>query len=244
MTFQEDPKNPFEENYFDSISERISNKLDRRSEINHYEIYCSIVRSKSVGFEQGVIKKAQQKSSRGIGLRVIGNQGREGMTFTSDFSDLALEIIENQSIKMMKAATPNPFFKDLAHPSPNYTKISNIYDPTIQKLSIEQINEYLKPLMKLKERPHHPRSLSGSFSTALGATHIQNSNGISKWDKFSTASCSVEISLVENQVPSGGFDWQSVCQLKDLDVNHVAEYSYKVATRGLRRKSVQSGHYP
>ncbi|MHA1673464.1 MAG: TldD/PmbA family protein [Promethearchaeota archaeon] len=236
----------FEEGFFEQLARKVYTPLQRNSDIKHIEIYTNASKTTKINFEEGFVKNAHQKKSAGIGLRIIDSLGREGMTFTSDFSDSALEMIMHHAVKMMKAATKNLEFRDIAHPSPSssYVPVTNIYDPILEHICPEEINEIIQPIFALKTREYTPRGLSGGFSASIGGVYIWNSNGISIWDKFSTASVSAEVSVMENNIPSGGFDWVSACQLKDVDVDKVANTSYDMAIRGLNKSSLKTGTYP
>ena len=78
----------------------------------------------------------------------------------------------------------------------------------------------------------------------LGATYVWNSNGIDLWDTSSTVSCSAEVGIKADGVSSSGFNWQSVCNLSDLNVEEISQRSYTMAKRGLSRRSVETGEYP
>ncbi|MHA1612544.1 MAG: TldD/PmbA family protein [Promethearchaeota archaeon] len=236
----------FEEGFFENLARKVYTPLQLNSDIKSIEIFTSASKTTKINFESGFVKNANQKKSAGIALRIIDSFGREGMTFTSDFSDSALEMIMHHGVKMMKAATKNPEFRDIAHPSPSssYISVSNIYDPILEDICPEEINEIIQPIFALKSREKTPQGLSGGFAASIGGVYIWNSNGVSIWDKFSTASVSAEVSVVENNIPSGGFDWVSACQLKDVDVEKVANTSYNMAIRGLTKSSLKTGMYP
>ncbi len=239
-----EPVDLFNQSYYELLTKRIESQLQKMSEVKHYEIFCNANQDTKINYEKGEIKDATQKSGGGLGLRVIGAEGREGITFTSDFSEQALQLITNQSIQMMKAATPNPYFIDLAKPSAHYQSIEGTYDPKIVNVCPDDIDELLSPILDLKNKEMKPHSLSGSLSTSHGSIYIWNSNGVKQWEKYTTAGCNVELSLRENGVPSTGFNWQTVCQLDDLDVPIIAKNCYQMALRGIHKKSINSGKYP
>jgi PmbA protein len=234
----------FNQNYYERIAEKVSTRLKAYSNVQHFEIYCNGNRDTKIVFEENEIKEAIQKSSGGLGLRVIDSQGREGTTFSSDFSDSAIEITVAQAVKMLQAATPKPHFENLAFPSDSYYKISGIYDPDIENICPDQIGQLIEPIFQLKRRELAPHSLSGSFSSSIGTVYINNSNGINLWEKYTTVGCSNEISLKNNGIPSSGFDWQTVCSLKDLNIEQIANNCYSMAERGLKRQTISSGQYP
>ena len=235
----------FDPAYFASLYEKISNKLDKYSEIKHYEVFCSSGKQTSISYEEGFIKKAFDKDSSGLGLRIIGLNGKEGMTFTSDYSDSAIERIIRDGRIMMKVSTENPDFKNLAMPSKKYNSIEGIYDPAIDNLNLEDIKEIINPIFELKKKEITPHSLSGNFSSSINSVFIFNSNGINQNEKKSYVNINAEISLLENNgFPSSGFSWQSESHLKDLSVENVAEKCYQMAYRGLNKISVETGKYP
>jgi len=235
----------FDPNFFASLYEKVSKKLDKYSEIKHYEMYCSSGKQTSISYEEGFIKKAFKKNSSGLGLRIIGENGKEGMTFTSDYSDSAIERILRDGRIMMKVSTENPDFKNLAVPSKKYNSVEGIYDPEIDTLYLEDIKELINPIFDLKKKEITPHSLSGNFSSSISSVFIFNSNGINQNEKKSYVNINAEISLLEyNGFPSSGFSWQSESHLKDLSVENVAEKSYQMALRGLNKVSVETGKYP
>jgi PmbA protein len=235
----------FDPNFFASLYEKVSKKLDKYSEIKHYEMYCSSGKQTSITYEAGFIKKAFKKNSSGLGLRIIGENGKEGMTFTSDYSDSAIERILRDGRIMMKVSTENPDFKNLAVPSKKYNSVDGIYDPEIDDLNLEDIKELINPIFDLKKKEIAPHSLSGNFSSSINSVFIFNSNGINQNEKKSYVNINAEISLLENSgFPSSGFSWQSESHLKDLLVEDVADKSYQMAYRGLNKISVETGKYP
>ena len=150
----------FDPSYFASLYEKISKKLDKFSEIKHYEMYSSSIKQTTISYEEGFIKKAFHKKSSGLGLRVIGLNGKEGMTFTSDYSDSAIERIINDGRIMMRVSTENPEFKNLAIPSKKYNYVEGIYDPDIDHLNLEDIQEIINPIFDLKKKEIDLHSLS------------------------------------------------------------------------------------
>ncbi len=240
-----DELNIFDPNYFASLYEKISKKLDKNNEIKHYEMYCSSGKQTSISYEEGFIKKAFNKDSSGLGLRIIGLKGKEGMTFTSDYSDSAIDRIIKDGRIMMRVSTENPEFKNLAIPSKKYNSVEGIYDPEIENLNLEDIQEIINPIFDLKKKEIALHSLSGNFSSSINSVYIFNSNGINQNEKKSYVNINSEISLLgDSEFPSAGFSWQSESHLKDLSVENVAERSYQMAHRGLNKVSVETGKYP
>ncbi|MHA1473575.1 MAG: TldD/PmbA family protein [Promethearchaeota archaeon] len=235
----------FDPNYFASLYEKISKKLDKNNEIKHYEMYCSSGKQTSISYEEGFIKKAFNKDSSGLGLRIIGLNGKEGMTFTSDYSDSAIDRIIKDGRIMMRVSTENPEFKNLAIPSKKYNSVEGIYDPEIDNLNLEDIQEIINPIFDLKKKEIALHSLSGNFSSSINSVYIFNSNGINQNEKKSYVNINSEISLLgDSEFPSAGFSWQSESHLKNLSVENVAERSYQMAYRGLNKVSVETGKYP
>ena len=235
----------FNPDFFASLYEKISKKLDNYNEIKQYEMYSSSSKQTTISYEEGFIKKAFKKNSSGMGLRLIGLNGKEGMTFTSDYSDSAIERIIKDGRIMMRVSTENPEFKNLAIPSKNYNSVENIYDPDIDNLNLEEIKDIINPIFDLKKKEIALHSLSGNFSSSIHSVYIFNSNGVNQNEKNSSVNINSEISLLGNSgFPSSGFSWQSESHLKDLSVENVAEKSYQMAYRGLDKISVETGKYP
>jgi PmbA protein len=236
--------NLFERNSCEVLAEKIDNRIKNLSEILHSELYCSSVTQTKIKFEEGFVKDAIQKKSSGIGLRLIGKEGKEGLTWTSDISEKAIDFIITNGVKMMKVATSNPDFKNIAIPSKKYEQVDGIFDPKVESITLEDINENISPIFHLKSKDLPPKALSGGFSATLGVNYINNSNGVDQWETSTSISVSSEVSLVQDGVTGSGFDWQVMCRLKELNVQEVAANSYEMAKKGLKKASIETGKYP
>ena len=98
MQAASDNINLFNQDFYERIAEKVADQLKSYSNIQHYEIYCNGNQDTKIIFEEGEIKEALNKTSGGLGLRVIDSQGCEGTTFTSDFADSSIEIIVSQAV--------------------------------------------------------------------------------------------------------------------------------------------------
>jgi PmbA protein len=234
----------FEQAFMESQAERLMSKLKKQPDIKHFEIYLNSHLDKSIEYEEGFVKAAHQKSTFGIGLRLIGTEGREGMTFSSDYSDRALEQILINGTKMMKAATPNPDFKSLAYPSKFYQKVEGIYDPGVEELAIEDLDQIFDPIFALKQKNLAPVGLSGGFSATLGAVYIVNSNGIQNWELATNVGISASVNLLKDDNFGSGFYWQSSPCISALNTENVAYIAYDMAFRGLNKHPMETGEYP
>ena len=234
----------FERAFMESQADRLMSKLNIHPDIKQFEIYLNSHLDKSIEYEEGFIKAAHQKSTFGIGLRLIGTEGREGMTFTSDYSERALEQIITNGIKMMKAATPNPDFKSLAFPSKTYQKVEGIYDPSIEGIAIEDLDKIFDPIFALKQKNLAPIGLSGGFSATLGAVHILNSNGIQNYELATNVGISASVNLLRDDNFGSGFYWQSSPFISKINADNIANVSYDMALRGLKKSPIETGDYP
>ncbi len=235
----------FQKDFYDHLRQSILATLLPIQHIRHLELYATAQRTTRIEFEQGEMKIAEQKQGGGIGLRAVDSQGRQGMTYTSDFTQAAIKLISRQVVAMMKAATPDPDFLDLVHPADHYTFVDGIYDPTLKTLTLEEINTLLSPFYSLKKRTPKPHSLSGGLTVADGVCYIWNSNNVDLWENHSAVGVSAEVSLSPSSgTPSSGFNWQHACHMKDLNVSKVADTAYQMAYRGMKKTDIPTGVYP
>jgi PmbA protein len=230
--------------FYERIVEKLVNRLTKYSEIKFSEIYASGTKLTDIDIEQGAIKKARQKLSAGLGIRAIAADGREGLTYTTDFSDSALDRTAENALRMMKAATPRDDFKDIVHPSKRYKRVDDLYDPLVNNITLDDIEEILAPVFRLSHRDLKPVSLSGGFRPNISTTYIWNSQGVALWEKSSSISASVSLNLKKGGAISNGFEFTASTYLDDLKIAETADTAYKYAKAGLKKAKITTGKYP
>jgi PmbA protein len=229
---------------FERVAEKIATRFKLIPEIRSGELYATGGNSLTVDYEQGAIRSARSKKSAGLGLRIIGEGGKEGMTYTTDFGDHTLDQIVELGTKMMKAATPNPYFKNLANPTEKYPEIAELFDPVIAQITVDQINDALYPVFQLKKKELAPASLSGGLSTQTGTLLIWNTNGVQCSEQSSSVNASVNLSLTDNGIIGSGYEGDAVARWSDLKMDVIAEESYEIARRSLKKATIETGKYP
>jgi PmbA protein len=144
---------------------------------------------------------------------------------------------------MMKAATPNPEFKDLAHPAKKYSHVNDLYDPIINQITLDDIQSSLTSVFNLSRRSRPPNALSGGISPSIGVCYIWNTNGINCWEKTSSVGVEINVTLIQGKKVSFGTESEISMNWRDLNVKKIADQAYNIAYRGLKKISVPTGKY-
>ncbi|MFO8017228.1 MAG: TldD/PmbA family protein [Promethearchaeia archaeon] len=210
------------------------------------ELYFSVNKYLDVEIEENSIKNSELGTDFGTSLRLIDNRGSLGFAFTNYIEKDSLQKLVSRSIKMMRAGTPDPDFKNLPSPPAKYPNIQNLYDKNLKNIEIEEGINYVEEMINLCKRDEKAISQSAEFSVNYFEEYIFNSNGIEASGKGTNVSVSSNMIAKDpiSKETSFGYDWQSERQLEDIKPKTVAETALKKAKRNLNRIKIKNMRAP
>ena len=210
------------------------------------EIFIGKNHYTNIELEENSIKYSELGSDNGVSIRIYNNQGSIGFAFTNKLNKKVIEKIVTNSIKMMKAGTPDPNFKNLPEEYNRYPNVEHLYDKSIQSLSMEDSIEQIKDLIKVCNEDEQAISQSGDFTANYNMSYIINSNGIEACGEETLFSISSNI-IVKDEITgetSNGYESQMKRKLKEIDGTATAAEALKNAKKNLYRTKIKTKKMP
>jgi PmbA protein len=210
------------------------------------EIFVGRTEYTNIELEENSIKYSELGSDKGVSIRIFNNNGSLGFAFTNKLNKKATEKIVTNAVKMMKAGTSDPDFKNLPGEYNNYPKVNGLYDKNIKTLSVEDSIEFIKDLVKVCNEDDIAISQSGDFTANYNMAFILNSNGIEAFGEETLFSISSNI-IVKDKVSgetSNGYESQIKRKLKDIDGTIIAKEALKNAKKNLNRIKIKTKKMP
>ena len=147
---------------------------------------------------------------------------------------------------MMNAGTSDPNFKNLPKEYKSYPKVENLFDDSINTLTIEDSSKLIKDLIKVCNEDDQAISQSGDFTANYNESYIFNSNGVEAWGVETLFSISSNI-IVKDKVTgetSNGYESQMKRKLADIDGTTTATEALKNAKKNLNRIKIKTKKMP
>jgi len=210
------------------------------------EIFIGKGRYTNIEIEENSIKYSELGSDNGISVRIYNNKGSIGFAFTNKLNKRVVEKIVTNAIKMMNAGTSDPNFKNLPKEYKRYPNIENLFDDSINTLTVEDSIELIKDLIKVCNEDDQAISQSGDFTANYNKSYIFNSNGVEACGEETLFSISSNI-IVKDKVTgetSNGYESQLKRKLADIDGTITATEALKNAKKNLNRIKIKTKKIP
>ncbi|MFW6140521.1 MAG: TldD/PmbA family protein [Acidobacteriota bacterium] len=203
------------------------------------EVFIESSRNLSVEVRNGDIETVQEASSSGVGFRVLKNKAM-AFSYSNDMSEKALEETLTRAVRFAESTSPDE--NNVLPSEKGETKVENLYDPEIGKVSMDKKISMAKQVEKLAMKDERITKSGGSgFSEAEGEVFLANSNGLSKSYKSSVCSFGVYVVAEKGEQKSSGGEYCSRRFFKDLKpAEEVAEKAAKDAYEMLDPQMVQT----
>lgn len=216
------------------------------SDVLSAEFYFEFSDYLNIEVDENSIKHSEMGSDKGVSTRIIGKNGSVGFSFTNRLDDSNIERIINEAYRLMNAGTNDPDFVNIPFPYNSYPKVTNLYDPEIEHISIEKSVEYVRDLIKICDQDELAISQSANFSTSLTQNYIFNTNGLEVSGKETACSLSSNV-IVKDKISketSFGFEYQSSRFLNEIDPSKVIKTALKKAKQNLNRIRIETMRCP
>lgn len=203
------------------------------------EVYIIQSQDLSIEVANGEIETLKNAESKGVGIRIFKN-GRMGYSFSSDFSNIALERVVHQAVANSAIVEKDPFNK-LPNGKFNYPKL-DLYDPEIISTAIEDKINIAKEI-ELAARAEDKRitiTENSTYQDSVYSVTIVNSNGLEA--VYMGAYCGVYAFLVgeENGDSQTGFSVQYKLKYRQLNPQKVGKEAAQKAVRMLGAKKIST----
>jgi PmbA protein len=201
------------------------------------EVYIIQSQDLSIEVSNGQIETLKNAETRGLGLRVIKDEGM-GYSFSADFSQTALNDIVNQSIANAKIVEKDPYNKILNH-GYEYAKL-DLYDKEIITTPLENKIDIAKEI-EIAARNEDKRitiTENCSYQDSSYSICLVNSEGLTV--SYQGAYCGAYAFLVgeENGDSQTGFAVQYGLKFSFLDPKKIGKEAAQKAVRMLGAKEI------
>lgn len=202
--------------------------------------------SNSLSLRDGEPEENNYGVSGGIGIRVIGSNGRQGVAYGNNFSRNALENMMDWSAVNAANAEPEEGIGLYAgHIEPDDGQLEQ-FDPAIQEgvAQTTRMNQCLQMTETARSRDARVVSVrSASWADGLGESFYASSAGLSGWKRSTSVSCGVSVVLNDGDSYELGGYGKAERNLNDLDALSYARLAVDKTTRILGGSPLSTGKY-
>ncbi len=229
---------------YQTLAENIVKKTIKAG-ADEAEAYLQNSRDFELTVRNGDVETIKQATSKGIGLMVFKDK-KLGFSYTSDFSEDAIEEFIKKTIQLSLVADSKPW-NGLPDFEKGKIKDLDLYDASISEIPHEKKIQIAKELEKiaLGFDKRITKSEGGYIQDSETETTIVNSKGISYSTKRTGVYFGVYVVAQEGEEMQSGGWGSSKRHFKDLDtIENVAKTAAKRAVEKLGTKSVPTQKAP
>ncbi len=208
------------------------------------EVFFGMNEYINIEVEENSVKNSEIGEDLGFSIRAIDKRGSLGFAYTNNLTKKSIENVIKMSIKMMKAGTADPDFKNLPFPYDKYPDVKSLCDDNTKNLKLEDSIKYVEDLIKICREDELAISQSADFLSNYSKRFIFNSNGLEINGKETYCSISSNIIVKDKGETSFGFDEQIERSIKNINAIEIAKNALKDAKRNLNRKKIKNMKAP
>ena len=205
--------------------------------VNEAEVYIVQSQDLSIEVADGKIETLKNAESNGVGIRVFKDE-KMGYSFSSDFSDTALEAVLHQAVANSAIVEKDPFNK-MPGGMFKYPEL-DLYDPEIVSAALEDKINIAKEIEQVarKEDKRVTITENSTYEDSVYSVTVVNSNGLEA--AYRGAFCGAYAFLVseENGDSQTGFALQYRLKYGDLDPKKIGKEAAQKAARMLGAKEI------
>jgi PmbA protein len=219
---------------------------NKNSELKCMEIFFGKNYYISIEIEENSVKNSEIGIDNGVSVRVINKKGSLGFAFTNEVNHHSIEHLIKVALKMMKAGTEDPDFKDLPKKTLNYPNVKNLFDKNLKNLQIDDTLNYVEELITLCKEDELAISQSANFLSNYTKAYIFNSNGLEAIEKETSCTISSNV-IVKDKISketSFGYDWQSERSLSKINASEIVKNAIRKAKLNLSRIKIPTKKMP
>lgn len=212
------------------------------------DVLCNRGTHNVVSFRDGEPEENHLSYTRGVGLRVIDREGRQGVAYVNCLERARLETLVRWSIHNCKEARPDPWVglnRKISAPGEGEADLG-LYDPEV--LEISQVERERRCLeMTESARSTDSRVLSvrhAAWDDGWGETLYASSRGQVFWHRGTMASCGLSVVMKDGEEMEMGGESDSSRSLAKLDHLRVSREAVERTGLVLGGKAPRTGKYP
>jgi len=188
------------------------------------------------------VKTGEQRRDIGVGIRVaVKRKGGTslGFSYTTDFSEDALDNTVKQALKISSVREPDPDFKGFSSKKP-YQHVADIYDKSIAEIQPEEVIELACRQVELASANKRVDMITGFTSLLTNEIAVMNSHGIQGSYKVSNFYSYMYVLAKEAGSSGSGWNDYSNCFYHKDEASKIASDALDLALRQLHPKSIKA----
>jgi PmbA protein len=187
------------------------------------------------------VKIGEQRRDIGVGIRVaVKRDGGTslGFSYTTDFTDDALDKTIKQAIKMCFIREPEPDFKGFSDKKP-YKHVADIYDKNFPEIQPEEVIELAGHQIELASADNRVEVINGLTSLLTNEIAVTNSHGI--YGSYKASNFYSYIYVLAKETGSSGVGWNdySSCFYDEDAATKIAQDALDLALHQLHPKPIK-----
>lgn len=210
------------------IESAVSWLLDASLKAGAFEadVLCNRGIRNVVSLRDGEPEEDHLSYSRGVGLRIIDAEGRQGVAYVNSIEKDRLESLVRWSMHNCSEARPDPAVglnRAPAAPEKEQEDLM-LYDPRVLEISHAEREQRCREMTEIA-RAADPRVLSvrhAAWDDGWGETLYASSRGQTYWHAGTLVSCGLSVVMQDGEVMEMGGESDSVRSLSGLDHSRVA----------------------
>ncbi len=201
--------------------------------------------TRTVSMRDGELENSKSSQAGGIGIRVVDQDGRQGIASTNCFDQGSMGQIVRWSMDNCALSEPDQWVT-MAHPSSFEGEDGlELWDERVRLISGEERLEMCARMHKeASETDDRIVSVrSSSWSDGVGYSYYTNSLGVSSWHRGSIVAAGLSLVAEEGQAMEIGGAGDHRRHLEDMDLSDIVGRAVKDSVSALNGKPIPSGRY-
>lgn len=201
--------------------------------------------TRTVSMRDGDLENSKSAQSGGIGLRVVDQDGRQGIASSNCFDHGSLRQIVSWSLDNCALSEPDQWVT-MASPSLcDGEEDLDLWDDKVRLISCEDRVDMCAQMHK-EASARDPRIVSvrsSSWSDGFGCSYYLNSLGISSWHRGSIVAAGLSLVAEEGEAMEIGGAGDHRRHLEDVDLSNIVDKAVKDTVCALNGRPISSGRY-
>jgi len=222
--------------------EYVIKRAERRG-ASQVEVFHSKMTELEVRAEKKEVKIGQLKSDVGVGIKLaLKRRGGFSLafTYTTDFSEKALDEAVEQALKICRVRKPDSDFKSFPEKS-SFKVVSDIYDKRISEFRSEETIDLVNNQIEIASADKRIETVRGLTTLSADEISIMNSLGVSA--SYTASHFYTYVYSLAKERDSQGVGWEDYAScFFDLDeALEAAKKATNLAVRQLHAKPIEKG---
>jgi PmbA protein len=230
----------------ETVASRLIDRSAGREGVLGADVLYFFSESHSLSLLDGEPEENSSGVTGGIGLRIIGTDGRQGVAYGNNFSKQSLDNMIEWGFANLRASEPEENITLFSGPIDSDESALELFDDSVagaitQEKRMNACLEMTEAAMSRDGRVVSVRSASWADGTV--ESFYASSAGISGWKRSTSVSCGAAVVMRDGDSLEMGAHGKSESRLEDIDYLEYARLAVDKTAMVLGGKPVRTGKY-